>query len=300
MLAFLERWQAALYFAAIAAGALFSGAPLAWVVEPFLALLLFTTFMSMPLRHFGIDKRFAAAGLILNFVLVPLVVWPMSALVDAPAVRTAVLLVLLAPCIDYVVVFTGLAGGSAHKLAAITPMLLAGQMGFVLGPIEDIGPILRAFIVIIVLPLCLAWAAQRMPPRYAQKIHGASKVAMIPLVMAVLFAIVASYSAGLLKELETIAPVIVVYAAFILVMLPVGYAVSRAFRCSPRDQVALIFSGVTRNSLVILPIAVALPTGFEAVPILIVAQTIVELLAMVLMVKIVPYAAGLHSGNKVH
>ena len=45
-----------------------------------------------------------------------------------PAVRIGVLLVLLCPCVDYVIVFSGLAGGSNHRLVAVTPILLVVQM----------------------------------------------------------------------------------------------------------------------------------------------------------------------------
>jgi ACR3 family arsenite transporter len=44
------------------------------------------------------------------------------------AVRVGVLLVLLCPCVDYVIVFSGLAGGSNHRLLAVTPVLLVVQM----------------------------------------------------------------------------------------------------------------------------------------------------------------------------
>ena len=44
------------------------------------------------------------------------------------AVRLGVLLVLLTPCVDYVIVFSGLAGASSHRLLAATPLLLIAQM----------------------------------------------------------------------------------------------------------------------------------------------------------------------------
>ena len=44
------------------------------------------------------------------------------------AAAGAALLVLLAPCIDYVVVFTALARGAHEKLLAATPLLMLGQI----------------------------------------------------------------------------------------------------------------------------------------------------------------------------
>ena len=55
------------------------------------------------------------------------------------------------------------------------------------------------------------------------------------------------------------------------------------------DGLAAVFSGVTRSSLVVMPIALAFPDRFETVPIVIVGQTLVELCVMVLLVKSAPY-----------
>ena len=47
---------------------------------------------------------------------------------------------------------------------------------------------------------------------------------------------------------------------------------------------AVVFSGVTRNSLVVLPLALALPGAYALTPLVVVTQTLVELLIMVVMV----------------
>lgn len=65
----------------------------------------------------------------MNFVIVPLVVAAIFTFLPADqTVRLGVLLVLLCPCVDYVVVFSGLAGGSNRRLLAATPLLLVAQM----------------------------------------------------------------------------------------------------------------------------------------------------------------------------
>jgi ACR3 family arsenite efflux pump ArsB len=44
------------------------------------------------------------------------------------ALLVGVLLVLLTPCIDYVIVFTGLAGGASDRVLASAPVLMLAQM----------------------------------------------------------------------------------------------------------------------------------------------------------------------------
>src|SRR5690606_13992087 len=131
------RHQVALYLSALAAGAALGlgwrgAAGLAVLVEPVLALLLYATFLAVPfdrLREAFADRRFLGVVAALNFVVVPLVAFGWSRLVaDDRVLLIGVLFVLLAPCIDYVIVFTGLAGGSREKLLAATPLLMVGQV----------------------------------------------------------------------------------------------------------------------------------------------------------------------------
>ena len=49
---------------------------------------------------------------------------------------------------------------------------------------------------------------------------------------------------------------------------------------------------MTRNSLVVLPLALALPEGLEIAALAVVTQTMVELVAMVILVKLVPRLIG--------
>lgn len=51
---------------------------------------------------------------------------------------------------------------------------------------------------------------------------------------------------------------------------------------------ALVFTSVTRNSLVILPLALALPSGYGLATAVVVTQTLVELTGMVVLTRVVP------------
>ena len=53
-------------------------------------------------------------------------------------------------------------------------------------------------------------------------------------------------------------------------------------------QIDVVFSGATRNSLVVLPLRLALPAAFDLAPLVVVTQTLVELVAMVVFVRLVP------------
>ena len=68
------------------------------------------------------NHRFVGALLLANFLLVPLMVWLVTwPLSSNKALLVGALLVLLTPCIDYVVVFTHLGKGDSRLVLAATP-----------------------------------------------------------------------------------------------------------------------------------------------------------------------------------
>ena len=134
----LERHQVAVYLAALATGVLIgvvapgSAGTFEALIYPVLGALLYATFLQVPftaLREAFADRRFLFAALGLNFIVVPPIVFVLSRFAPGgSAVELGVLLVLLTPCIDYVIVFTRLAGGSDRRLLAASPLLMLTQM----------------------------------------------------------------------------------------------------------------------------------------------------------------------------
>ncbi len=118
----LENHQIGVYFGTIVAGAFFAvlvpgTTAFEIAINPVLALMLFATFLQVPLADLGrafSHVRFLSALLTTNFLVVPLLVAVLvQFLPPDPIVRLGVLLVLLAPCIDYVVTFSHLGRADA-------------------------------------------------------------------------------------------------------------------------------------------------------------------------------------------
>jgi len=310
LVAALERHQIALYLLAVVvalgAGALVPATEeLDAAVTPVLALLLLATFLGVPfgsvLRAFR-DRRFVAAVLVLNFVVVPAVVFALTRpIAGEPALLIGVLLVLLTPCIDYVIVFSALAGGASARLLAAAPLLMLVQILLLplllllfLGPAGsaavDLGPFAEAFVLLIVLPLAAAAGLQLLAARTAlgRRLRTGVLNSMVPLMVATLFTVVASQAGAVADALPRLGVLVLLYAGFVLVMTALGAGAGRVARLDVPARRALLFSGVTRNSLVVLPLALALPPALSVAPVVVVTQTLVELIAMVLLVRIVP------------
>ncbi|AUH41723.1 arsenic resistance protein [Streptomyces sp. CMB-StM0423] len=307
----MERHQVAVYLGALVVGGVVgwvapdAGPGLEHAINPVLAALLYVTFLQVPaaqlLRSLR-SGRFLAAALVVNFAVVPLVVAAMFAfLPDEQAIRMGVLLVLLTPCIDYVIVFSGLAGGSSRQLLAATPLLLIAQMvllpgylylfmGSDLADIVEAGPFVEAFVVLIAIPLTLAWLTQAWAARRpaGQKTADAAGTAMVPLMAATLATVVASQVPEVDDSAGDVARVVPFYVLFLAVMAFAGLGVARLFRLDVPAGRAIVFTGATRNSLVVLPLALALPDRLAAAAVVVVTQTLVEVVGMVIYVRLIP------------
>ncbi|GLZ66189.1 hypothetical protein Bamy02_32420 [Bacillus amyloliquefaciens] len=137
----LEKQQIWIYGATLVIGGLAgiagkdSGLRWGWTISPLIAVLMYAMFAQIPflkLREAMSNLKFMAALLIGNFLAVPVVVWVLTAIFpQSPPILSGVCLVLLTPCIDYVIVFTQLGKGNERLILASTPVLFAVQMVFI-------------------------------------------------------------------------------------------------------------------------------------------------------------------------
>lgn len=307
----LERDQVALYLAAIAVGGL---AGLLWpelaqpatvVTTPALGVLLYVTFLTIPFGRMGAairDRRFLTMVLVLNFVIVPIVVFALSRFVAHDQVLlVGVLFVLLTPCVDYVITFTGLARGAQDRLLAATPLLMVGQMlalpaylwvmvGAAFVASIDLAPFVQAFAMLIAVPLVAAaftqFAAARS--RAVARFHHGATQAMVPLLMLTLAAVVASNIGSVSQRIGHVLGLVPLYVAFAGLMAGLSVLGARVARLDVAGSRATVFAAVTRNSLVVLPLVLALPRAYDLAPVVVVTQTLVELILMVILVRLVP------------
>ena len=219
----------------------------------------------------------------------------------AASLLVGALFVLLCPCVDYVIVFARLAGGDSKRLLAATPLLMGLQMlilplylrlfagGGVVGA-GEFGPFLEAFVLFIAVPLAAAILTQGSAKRSKSASDWEETVAaaMVPLMMATLAVVVASQIDKVSAQSGRLWAVVPVFVSFAVVMLLVALAVSRVSRMDSAGTRALAFSAITRNSLVVLPLVLSLPAEFALAPLVVVTQTLVELVLMVILVRALP------------
>ncbi|MGL5998216.1 MAG: arsenic resistance protein [Pseudomonas proteolytica] len=307
----LEQHQIAIYFVVViiaAVGGLLApqaAQGLGGLVTPAIALLMYAMFLQIPflqLRQGLANRRFIAALLVANFVLIPLLVWALTlGLHDQPAILVGALLVLLTPCIDYVVVFTHIGKGDARLTLTATPLLLLLQLALLplyltLIPSEaavtiTLGPFVEAFVLLIAVPLLLAvltCAGARRSPHIARWNQGWAWMP-VPAMATVLLVVIGSQIAFVAREIEQLLPVIPVYLGFMLLAPVVGALTARAFRLPAATARSVTFSSATRNSLVVLPLALALPEDMRMLAAAaIITQTLIELVCELIYIRVIP------------
>lgn len=310
----LENRQVVIYFCSIVLAAVIAflvpgTSALDAAINPALALMLFVTFLQVPLadlRRAFTRVRFLGALMVTNFLVVPLLVALLVQLLpDDPMIRLGLLMVLLTPCIDYVVTFAHLGRADAKLLLASTPALLIAQMillpvylraflGADAANLVHLGPFFHAFIWLIAIPLVLAAAVQLWAARSQAGNLAAEKLGLfpVPATALVLFVVVAAMFPQLRMATDAALRVAPLYVVFAVAAPILGWMVARIFSLEVAAGRAVAFSAGTRNSLVILPLALAVPGAIPVLPAIIITQTIVELISELIYIRLIPKLGG--------
>lgn len=285
---------------------------------PALVVLLFATFVQMPLLHLReavADRRFVGAVLAGNFVAVPLALWAVTPWLPAdPALRLGIWLVLLVPCTDWFITFSQLGGGHAPRAAAVTPLNLLLQLALLPAYLWWLGgrgaagegaaavqavltpAVALPALAIVTLPLAAAAAIERWieadPARARWRDHAGW--APVPLLGLVVLLIAGAQAGAVRDALPQLASVVPVFVGYLVLAAWLARALARAWRLPVEQARTLAFSLGTRNSFVVLPLALALPAGWELVALVVVVQSVVELLGMLV------YLAWLPRWGRVH
>lgn len=299
----LEKYQALIYLAAIAMGLLLGTAvpgrlgmldALTW---PLLGTLLYATFTQVPLtqlRGAWRDVRFIAAAVVGNFVLLPLVAWGLASLfAQTPALRLGMLLVLLVPCTDWFITFSHLGGGKAQYAIAFSPISLLLQLSLLpfylwlfldenllLAVVQK--ELLLAFTGLILLPLLLAfitekWAqGSRFRERHVERLGWLP----VPLLAGVILSIAATQVGVVIDALPSLGWLLLAFSSFLLIAALLARLLAHKLQLPLAQGRVLAFSMSTRNSFVVLPLALSLPASYELAVVAVVFQSLVELIGM--------------------
>lgn len=172
----------------------------------------------------------------------------------------------------------------------LLPVFLAVFAGAEVVSALDPVPFLTAFVLLIVLPALAAWLTQTAAARSraGRAWSAGASGSMVPLMMLTLAVVVTSRIAEVAHRWTFLVAVVPVFLGFAVIMTVLGIVTASFARLDPAGSRALVLSGVTRNSLVVLPLVLALPSAYSLAPLVVVTQTFVELIVLVVLVGLLP------------
>jgi len=307
----LEKNQLFVYLAAISLGLVLgvsypaAASQLEVAVWPLLAALLYSTFTQVPLTHLReafYKPELLLAAILGNFVLIPLAVACLLLVApNDPAVRLGILLVLLVPCTDWFITFSQLGGGDTRLAIAFAPislllqiLLLPLYLWLFLGDEFHLNlaqaEMVWAFAGLIVVPLILAFLTQKWSAKQAKGERVINFLAWFPVLLLaiVMFIIAISQVTIVMQSVSLLLHLLLIFVLFLAIAAGFSRLLSRLFKLSSPQGRVLAFSFGTRNSFVMLPIALALPASYELAVVVIVFQSLVELIGMMVFLWWVP------------
>ncbi|MGG5315870.1 arsenic resistance protein [Enterococcus sp. AZ072] len=247
------------------------------LVEPFLMALLFMVFLSVDLKSIKeafTNYKFTVTSLLVNFVWTPIfaVLLGMIFLHDSLDLQVGFLMLLVTPCTDWYLVFTGLSKGNVALATAVLPLNLILQVALL--PIYlftfygskvgmDGADVLWSIIIVLVIPMVLAQLvklAARKMNRLKAVVQGlldrSDNLQLVFLCIAVI-AMFASEGKALLSNPLLLVQMLAPLACFFTINFLLVYAIAKRLRMSFYDTVPLIITTLARNSPLSLAIAVA-------------------------------------------
>lgn len=274
------------------------------LVWPGLALLLYATFAQVSMRAVPQalkDGKLLVTALIGNFVLIPVMVWGLVQLApDNESLRLGLLLVLLVPCTDWFITFTQLGRGDAVRAAVLAPILLlvqllllpaylwlmAGEEFISVLTLAEVWPAL----LVVLLPLGFSALGEYRLAGHSgyQQLRTFLGWWPVPLLGLVIFIVAASHAGAVYQALHLLPVVVAIAAGFLVLSLVIARASAAVAQLPVQQGRTLAFTFGTRNSFIVLPFALALPAGWEIVAIVVVMQSLVELLGMIFCLWFVP------------
>ncbi|MPZ87837.1 MAG: arsenic resistance protein [Nitriliruptorales bacterium] len=298
----VERWQPVLVLASalvgLAVGALTALGPAAEaVVLPALMILLVGVFLQITahrVRDAARRVRVVTASLVVNFVWTPLLAWLLGALLlgSEPDLRVGLLMLLVTPCTDWYLVFTGLARGNVALATALLPINLVLQL--VLLPVYvlalagtlvpvDAGVLIEAVVLVLLIPLTIAGVLRALAGRsmgldwleheVASRLGGIT-LGLLCLAVAAVFA---AHGDALLERPGVAVLLLPALALFFVVAFLLARGISGPLGLSYAERVTLTMTTLARNSPLALAIAVAAFPDRPLIAVALVVGPLVEL-----------------------
>ncbi|RBP86857.1 ACR3 family arsenite efflux pump ArsB [Cytobacillus firmus] len=251
-------------------------------IMPLLAAMLYITFLQIPIEDIKIafkNIKFTYTSIIINFVWTPILAWllAMVFLGDTPTLYIGFIMLMVTPCTDWYLIFTGIAKGNVALSTAILPLNLILQVillpiyllifGRTTGVIE-LEFLIESILAVLIIPLVLAVLTKILLKTKNQLRESlVSNLSVLPIVF-LSFAIAAMFASQgqlLLNHLDLLWKMTIPVLLFFIINLFFSQRAGQLMRFPNSDRASLSLTTLARNSPIALAIAM---TAFPDQPLI--------------------------------
>ncbi|MBZ9630406.1 hypothetical protein LB465_06400 [Salegentibacter sp. LM13S] len=246
-----------------------------YLIIPFLMVMLFGLFLNIPLKNLlssFSNLKFISANLIINFIWTPIFAYLLGLLLlqDHLSLWIGFVMLMVTPCTDWYLIFTGIAKGNTSLATAVLPVNLILQL--ILLPVYlllffgksgslDTSILWESILLVILVPFLIAqlikyWNAKSRKTELMQKkVHSFFESAQIIFLALAIVAMFASQGEYLTNNLSVLYILLIPILLFFLINFLVGRFASLLLKFNYKDSASLSLTTLARNSPIALAIA---------------------------------------------
>ena len=277
-----------------------------YLITPFLMVMLFLVFLQIPLKDIlksSKNLKFTLTAVIINFIWTPFLIFILGKifLANYPELLIGYIMLMVTPCTDWYLIFTGIAKGNVALGSSILPLNLVLQL--VLLPVYvfliggnsvDMNTIdlVKGVVSTLIIPLVCAILIRKIILNKISQEDFDEKVATKAcdyqgyFLNAAIVSMFASQGKILLENIQVLLILLIPVLLFFIINFCVGRLVGKVMKLSYEDNVSLNLTTLARNSPIALAIAVATFPDKPLISLALIIGPLIELPVLFIIAKI--------------
>lgn len=277
-----------------------------YIIMPALMIMLFLVFIQIPIKDIAKsfkNKKFTLSAIFINFIWTPILIAILGKIFlgNNPELLIGFIMLMVTPCTDWYLIFTGIAKGNVALGTSILPLNLILQLlllpayVFLIGGTSvelDAMNLLQGVLFSLAIPLIasllyrnftiknkgLNYLEDKIVPKSCDYQGYFLNIAIV--------AMFASQGKVLLRNPQVLLLLLLPVLLFFIINLIVGQIIGRKLELSKEDNVALNFTTLARNSPIALAIAVSTFPNKPLISLTLIIGPLIELPVLFIVSKI--------------
>jgi ACR3 family arsenite transporter len=268
-------------------------------IVPLLMVMLYGLFLSInasEVKSSFLNVKFSLTNILINFIWTPILAYFLGSLFLAGQLPIWIgfVMLMVTPCTDWYLIFTGVAKGNVPLSTSVLPVNLLLQV--LLLPVYllvffgksgnvELSTIVESILLVLVVPFVLAFLTKKFVnnrSKAGEKVTGFFEKSQVLFLALAVVAMFASEGKNLIDNPDIIYKLLIPVLLFFALTFFLGQAVSRLLRFNYQDKVSLILTIMARNSPISLAIAVSAFSHEPLIALSLVIGPLIELPILVL------------------